>query len=352
MIAGPLRNARIQRKNLALTYPKTPGTKEELLHFMLDKFQEQGVKYAIVAKELHADQTPHFHVLVMLKNKIRIKNLDTLEFNGHHPHLEEAGNVRAWIAYCKKGNDWIDAGENPVFEQRKDRREKMLFMLDHGVQECIESGLFSICEITRRQQLVQAVRATDPLWPVFKKREIKWYYGETGTGKTRHAVNVMESLHKNNWIILGGDLRQFFNGYTGQAGVIFDDIRAGSIAFNRLLQLTDGYRCYVNVKGGFSEWMAETIIFTAPVAPQDMFKNRETNEQWDGFEQLMRRVDQLIQFPQEQPTEIVFTAPPPPGPHDIPYLPGESREQMPEPAQSASFREDESVIVGDAFLSF
>ena len=52
-------------------------------------------------------------------------------------------------------------------------------------------------------------------------------------------------------------------------------------------------------------WNAELIIFTAPVAPQDMFIDKETHQQWDGYDQLIRRIteENILEFPQNAITE-------------------------------------------------
>ena len=41
---------------------------------------------------------------------------------------------------------------------------------------------------------------------------------------------------------LGGNMRDFLNGHEDQTHVILDDIRSGSIDFETLLSITDGYR--------------------------------------------------------------------------------------------------------------
>lgn len=321
MSRGPA--GRIQRKNLALTYPMTDGNKEDLLQFLCTKLAAFTVKYGIVCKELHANGEPHFHAYMMLEMKMRLTDMSALDWDGHHPHIEEVKCPREWINYVKKGNDWVECGVNPVREKRMERRERLQFFVNHSLRECIECGEFSIFELTRRQVLLQQLQASEPQWPVYQKRLVYWLYGPTNSGKTRYATDLMEANMPGNWTICGGDMKQFLN-YSGQSGVIFDDFRAGCIRFERLLQLTDGYRAFVNVKGGYCEWLADTIVFTAPVKPEEMFVNRETNELWDHLDQLLRRIDVLLEFPREDATEFFYQAPPPPGPHDVPWLSDET----------------------------
>lgn len=338
MDAAPA-HPRIQRQNIALTYPRTDGRKEDLLQYLCTELADFGVKYGIVCKEMHQDGEPHFHAFIMLTKRIRFRSLKIFEWNGHHGHVEETKSPREWINYVKKGNDWVECGVNPIQEERMKRKDRLQFFINHTLRECIDSGEFSIFELTRRQTLLQQLMASEPKWPVYEKRLVYWFYGPTASGKTRYATDLMEANMPGDWIICGGDMRQFIN-YSGQKGVIFDDFRPGCIRFERLLQLTDGYRTFVNVKGGYSEWLPDTIIFTAPVRPEEMFVDRETKEPWDHLDQFLRRIDILKEFPSNESTEFFYEAPPPSGPHDVPHFSDESVA----PPESM-----ESVITGSAF---
>lgn len=350
MLSRPRAKARIQRKRLGLTWPQTEGNKEDLLQQLMTSLARYGIEYAIVCKEFHEDHGTHFHAFVLLKQKVRFRSLSVFDFHGRHCNVEEIVSVKNWIQYCKKGGDWVDCGEDPLKRQKMDKKEKVRFMLEKTLDEVIDSGQYSIFELCKRQQLLQMVQNANPIWPSYRKRKVTWLHGGTGVGKTRYAVEMAERLYKNSWCMLTGDLRTFLNGYDKQQCVIFDDLRAGSLRFERLLQLTDGYRLFVNVKGGFVEWLAESIIITAPVPPEKMFINRENGEPWDNLEQLLRRIDEVREFTPHD-TQFLYEAPPAPGPHDVPYLPGETQEQLTS-APTEEFPTNESIIVGDAFMSF
>ena len=156
-------------------------------------------------------------------------------------------------------------------------------------------SLPELCKVKQIQrELIQNT------WPKdgSKIREVYWFYGPTGTGKTRKATQMMIERYDENWVSLTGDLRTFFDPYNGEKGVIFDDIRKGSIVWNTLLTITDRYKTSVNVKGSRIPWLAETIIFTSPQPFEEVFTTEKDGqrEPWDGLDQFARRITKVEEF--------------------------------------------------------
>ena len=131
-----------------------------------------------------------------------------------------------------------------------------------------------------------------------QKPVVLWFYGKTGTGKTRTAVEIAEEAGKEYWLSSGEDLK-WFDGYNGQPYAIIDDFRKGMCKFNYLLRLLDRYSMAVQVKGGWTKWNPLVIIITCPVCAREAWqyfdKDGETQD-WDHIEQLERRIDQEIEF--------------------------------------------------------
>ena len=91
--------------------------------------------------------------------------------------------------------------------------------------------------------------------------EVRWFWGETGTGKTYEAYQFAMALGVEPYIRSGSG--KFFDGYEGHRVVIFDDFREGDIPFNYLLRLCDKYPMRVEVKGGVRQWKPEYIFITS-----------------------------------------------------------------------------------------
>jgi len=134
--------------------------------------------------------------------------------------------------------------------------------------------------LTLVSDAVRKHRATPPT--------VFWIHGETGTGKTRRAVEFAESIGEPFWISNG--TLQWFDGYSGQSVAILDDFRTGHCQFSFLLRLLDRYPFSVPYKGGFAKWNPDYIIITAPSEPRVLF-NLKTEE---NMRQLERRITHLV----------------------------------------------------------
>nr|WCR62204.1 MAG: replication associated protein [Circoviridae sp.] len=295
---------RLQAKNIFLTWPQCEVSKEAALEFIKDVCKDFGVSYVFVARESHKDGNKHIHALVRLKEAIDTYDERFFDMEDKHPHIEVARNIKSVITYLKKENDTLEWGDRPAcagIVDKKIKQERMLRDLQtKTIHEIMLEGEYTVYEMNAMMRLKQYADATKRVWPQFRKRHVLWYWGPTGSGKTRAASETLQRECPNDWIPITGDCNTFFNGYDAQKGVLFDDFRAGTMRFNVLLQILDGYRVMVNVKGSVREWNAEWIIITSSGRPEDIFYNHQTEAPWDNLDQLQRRLDEVIEFPRAE----------------------------------------------------
>lgn len=99
--------------------------------------------------------------------------------------------------------------------------------------------------------------------------EVTVYWGPTGTGKTRrvycetggdHFTVDIPSLRGTPW----------FDGYDGQAAVLFDDY-GGEYSVHYLKRLIDRYPMNVQVKGGYRRWTPKYIYITSNQDPDHWY---------------------------------------------------------------------------------
>lgn len=88
--------------------------------------------------------------------------------------------------------------------------------------------------------------------------------GSTGTGKSHWASEQFPEAYwkeKNVW----------WDGYTDQKSVIIDEFY-GWLAFDLILRICDKYPLKVEIKGGMTQFLANTIVFTSNKDPREWWK--------------------------------------------------------------------------------
>lgn len=158
-------------------------------------------------------------------------------------------------------------------------------MVTSTIPEMIESGV-----IKNHQQLklAESVQKYIPLSIHFSPKEIYWFHGPTGTGKTRTAAEMI--MQRSQTWFRCEPYCEWFDGYFGQEIAWFDDYR-GSIPYHVLLQVTDGLEIRLKVKGGFVIWKPKMIIFTSSLHWSQIYQDPR-----DDIAQLARRITETREF--------------------------------------------------------
>nr|WAE43030.1 MAG: replication associated protein [Cressdnaviricota sp.] len=122
--------------------------------------------------------------------------------------------------------------------------------------------------------------ASDHATPLAMVREGICFWGDTGTGKSRRAWGEagMEAYSKD-------PRSKFWDGYTGQNHVVFDEFRGG-IDVSHVLRWLDRYPCRVEVKGSSRPLEATKIWFTSNVDPRSWYPDLDPAT----LDALMRRL--------------------------------------------------------------
>lgn len=240
------------------------------------------VKYMIVGKEKgEKEETPHLQGFIVFQNAKTFNQVKT--FLGERYHIEQCqGTPSQNIAYCSKDGEYIEFGERPKQGARVDIQAVVEQVKNHVPLDQIVLGAASY-QSARHAELLMKYQPMPPEM----KRIIKWYWGTSGSGKTRKAIE--ES--KGNYYLSMRDLK-WWDGYTGQQYVIIDDFRKDFCTFHELLRILDRYPYRVNVKGS-SLWIQPStthIIITSAYAPDHVYNTRE------DLQQLLRRIDEIVKF--------------------------------------------------------
>lgn len=140
--------------------------------------------------------------------------------------------------------------------------------------------------------------------------KVFWFYGSTGSGKTRAVYDFISKTELELWRMPSSG--SYFQGYIGQSVALFDDFREGRLPFTELLELTDRYTPVANVKYGQCWFVPEWIVFTSAKSITDTFTSTsedvgqfrrritegggaELNFDEGGLEEFKSRIDVIFQ---------------------------------------------------------
>lgn len=211
-------------------------------------------------------------------------------------HLEPSRSAAA-IAYCHKPETRV--GEPREHGRRPDERScKRGGRSDlYEVGEFIKSG-GSVADAGKKftETFIKYHGGISKLWGTIQSARdasraicVELYWGATGTGKTRRAFEENRDAY---WKPVG----KWWDGYTGQSTVIFDDFNGDKdIPIGQLLRILDRYPIRVEYKGGSTELQAIKFIFTSNVHWKQWYD-------WDSqnwrvhFDAFQRRITKEEKF--------------------------------------------------------
>lgn len=279
----------------------------------LTSYFREFCKYAIFGIEVGASGTPHLQGYFYRKNPISLGGLKKIYGLGR-AHFEPAqGTAEQNKAYCSKGlqphDEWKKFGVTGV---NYGRSAKVIEVGDIGtcgqgkrtdistVREMIKEGK-SMSDVIEVATSYQSMRAAEMMLKYIEIRrerrippKILWFYGPTGTGKTRTAVEICEKNEEwgmEYW--MSSRNLKWWDGYDAHPVVIIDDYRRDFCTFHELLRITDRYHVRVEVKGGSRSLLAQFIIITTPHSFKETWQGRTEEE----ISQMQRRIDLEIKFP-------------------------------------------------------
>lgn len=188
--------------------------------------------------------------------------------------------------YCQKDNKYTTLGQFKIQGQRTDLEEiHKEIKSGKKIGDIIESHFETFCRY--RNGIKDGIQYyTKKNNKKFRNVHVEYYHGETGTGKTRLAMENNPDAFK-----ITGDNLKWFDGYDGEKTLIIDEY-ANQCSVTKLLNLLDGYQLRLAVKGGFTYASWEKVIITSNLTPEELHFNAK-----DAHRQaLFRRIDEITKF--------------------------------------------------------
>lgn len=267
--------------------------------------------YIILANEYSSSGTNHIQGYCEFKNPV---SFNALKKKLPKAHFERRlGTSRQAAGYCKKGS-----AEAEIVDGWSPSYEKFVDEPGEDYEEIFEAGILSkqgkrndiskMCDMIEEGCSMKSVaRADKPTFVKYHKGfkalqsilieprnevpKVTVLWGETGVGKSRQA---REMFPDNDYYVWTPQRGKWFDSYEGQKNVIFEEFR-GQLPFGMLLSLLDRYECPVEYKGGSIEFVGTEIVITSPLPPTQWYNESEFDK-YDKYEQLKRRITEIIEL--------------------------------------------------------
>jgi len=252
---------------------------------MLEPSEWDTCTYCVYQMEMGENGTAHFQGYAEFSGKHRLgwyKELEGLE----RAHIEQRKGTGAQAAnYCMKDEGRLDGpyeyGEMKEQGKRNDL-DSIRRKLDAGVsmKRIADDHFGSWCRYQKSFNSYKQLKTEPRQWPM----ELIFIIGPSGTGKTRRAVEMAgEDCY---WKPRG----KWWDGYTGQHTIVWDEFYGHCYPFSELLQLCDRYPLLVECKGGTMQYVSRRIIFTSNQEPKDWYSSERTHQgPWES-NPLFRRI--------------------------------------------------------------
>lgn len=280
-VPGKQRNTQTKARSIVFTLNNYTDSEVEEIKRINHKYMVFG--YEVAPKT----GTPHLQGYIQFKNP---RSFNAMKNRIKRWNISIAkGSAAQNFDYCTKSGKYFENGIRPRSGTRTDLNK---------IKERILSGEH-IAPVARDCINYQQIKYAETLYKyvpikvLYRKVYVKWYWGRTGYGKTRTAV---EEFNGNCWI--SSRNLKWWDGYCDQKNIILDDFRGDFCTFHELLRILDGYPFRAEIKCSSVQTVYDNIIVTSARHPRDVYLTVEDTDQ------LMRRIDEIKYFGPENGTEV------------------------------------------------
>lgn len=256
------------------------------------------VVYCVCGEEVcPKTQKVHWQCFIRFQNE-RVQSAVRKMFPSRHVtkcFADELSNIK----YCEKDENIVfEHGTRPNQGERRDLLE---------IKNDIVEGKYSVDELTMECPMLvhQYGRTLNKIEDIILRKKFRgwmtkgiWYHGPTGVGKSAIAL---KDYNPDTHYIYPKD-NGWWDGYTGQETVIFNEFRGSDVLFSELLELCDWTPKTVRRRGREpAPFLARKLIITSSLTPMECYSYAISRK--DSMQQLLRRFE-IIEVLEKNP-EVV-----------------------------------------------
>lgn len=234
------------------------------------KVQGLQAKYTVYGRETGKEGTPHLQGCIQFANQRTFKAVSKLL---PRAHIEVCKDLAGAVRYCKKDGDVWEQGTAPMSQKEKGDAGKRVY--EEAFELAKKGKLEEIAEPlrTRFYNTYKRIRADYQQIPdSLECLEHEWYWGESGTGKSRKAREENPDAYLKN-------PNKWWCGYVDQKVVVIDEWSPSHECLaSHLKQWADHHPFCAETKGASMCIRPQKIIVTSNYSPEECFMKREDLE--------------------------------------------------------------------------
>lgn len=255
-------------------------------------WNEREMDYLIYQLEEGEEHTPHVQGYVRFKNRKRMRGvLDAL--NLHGVHVEAAiGTEQHNHDYCSKQEGQLEPPmEHGSYDPgngtqgRRTDLKKAIDMIKGGsnMRQIAEENPEVFVKYGKGLRELQTILQVPP-----REREInvRIIWGPTGTGKTHYVMTNFEDV----FVVAPG--RSPWDGYTGQAVVLFDEFDDALWPLPEMLKILDKWRYECSARYYNKPALWNTVFLVSNSDPQNWYKFSPPAQR-DAFFRRIRNIEYI-----------------------------------------------------------
>lgn len=224
------------------------------------EWNENGIRYICWGEELTKKKIVHYQGFVIFNKTCRFPKAKKLIGAGDDTHVEVRKGTRIEAReYCTKENKFVEFG------QFEGHTKESLFKLP--ISYLKENYPEFYCRYHRGLEKMQD---KGDRW---RDVSVTWLHGPAGCGKTRFAMEYSSSVFKIDRPY------KWWDGYDDEETILIDDVDVKDFRENRglFLNVLDGYRLRLEVKGShcYAKW--KTVFITSNWDPGDLLLDEALN---------------------------------------------------------------------------